>query len=72
MINEPPIDELTSKLGEKYTGSKYALCVVASKRARQLIDICKTQNSTAVLNNAKPLTAAAREINEDKITVVNN
>ena len=66
MIHKPPIDELAEK-----TGSKYALCVVASKRARQLIDICKTQNSTAVLNNAKPLTAAAREINEDKVTVTN-
>lgn len=72
MINEPPIDDLTSKLGEKYKGSKYALCVVASKRARQLIDITKTQNSTAVLNNCKPLTAAAREINEEKVTVTNN
>ena len=27
------------KIGDKYMGSKYALCVVASKRARQLIDI---------------------------------
>ncbi len=71
MINEPAIDELTSKLGDKYMGSKYALCVVASKRARQLIDVCKTQNSTAILNNSKPLTAAAHEINEDKVTVTN-
>ncbi len=72
MINEPPIDELTMKIGDKYMGSKYALCVVASKRARQLIDITKTQNSTAILNNRKPLSAAAYEISEDKISVSNN
>lgn len=33
MINEPPIDELTCCLGEEYNGSKYALCVLAAKRA---------------------------------------
>ena len=59
MINEPPIDELISKLGEKYQGSKYALCVVASKRARQLIDQTKSLQNNAVLNNHKPLSAAA-------------
>ena len=50
MINQPPIDELTSKLGEKYEGSKYALCVVSAKRARQLVDISKNQN------NPQPMT----------------
>ncbi len=72
MINEPPIDELIKKLGEKYDGSKYALCVVASKRARQLIDITKSQNSNAVLNGEKPLTAAALEIYDGKIAVSDN
>ena len=72
MINEPSTDELIKNLGEKYDGSKYVLCVVASKRARQLIDISKSQNSTAVLNNQKPLSAAASEILDNKITVVNN
>ena len=36
MINEPAIDQLIDKLGDKYKGSKYVLCVVAAKRARQL------------------------------------
>lgn len=72
MINEPPIDELISKLGDKYQGSKYALCVVASKRARQLIDQTKTQASDAVLTGRKPLTAAAYDIHEDKVIVSNN
>ena len=72
MINEPSTDELIKNLGEKYDGSKYVLCVVASKRARQLIDISKSQNSTAIFNNQKPLSAAACEILENKISVVNN
>ncbi len=69
MINEPPIDKLTEKIGEKYKGSKYALCVVASKRARQLIELSKSQN-TAIQNNNKPLTQAAIEIEEDKISAI--
>ena len=72
MINEPAIDTLIENLGEKYNGSKYVLCVVAAKRARQLIDISKSQNSTAIFNNQKPLSAAACEILENKISVVNN
>lgn len=71
MINEPPIDVLTEKLGDKYIGSKYVLCVVVAKRARQLIDVSKSQNSTAVLDGKKPLTAAAMEIYNGKITAVN-
>ena len=71
MINEPAIDALIENLGEKYNGSKYVLCVVAAKRARQLIDISKTQGSTAVLDGKKPLTAAAIEIFNGKITTVN-
>lgn len=70
MINEPPIDELTSKLGDKYNGSKYAFCVVVAKRARQLIDMSRTNSS--VLNNQKPLTAAAIEVYDGKITVTNS
>jgi DNA-directed RNA polymerase omega subunit len=71
MINEPPIDELTSKIGEKYEGSKYAFCVIVSKRARQLNDIAKNQNAS-VLNNQKPLTAAANEVYDGKITATNS
>lgn len=70
MINEPPIDELTSKLGDKYNGSKYAFCVVVAKRARQLIDMSRT--NSGVLNNQKPLTAAAIEVYDGKITVTNS
>ena len=72
MLHEPPIDELTGCLGEEYNGSKYALCVLAAKRARQLVDAVKSQNNPAILNGQKPLTEAACEIYEGKITVSNS
>ena len=71
MINEPPIYVLTDNIGDKYKGSKYVLCVVAAKRARQLIDVTKSQNITAVLEVKNPLNAAAYEIYNGKITAVN-
>lgn len=64
MINNPPIDELAKKIG-----SKYALCVVASKRARQLIDHAQNQGLTDLPNKNKPLSEAAQEINDGKVTV---
>lgn len=62
MLHEPPIDELAEKIG-----SKYSLCVVASKRARQLIDNAQNQGLTDVPGGEKPLTMAAKEIYEGKI-----
>ena len=44
MIHKPPIDELANTIG-----SKYELCVVASKRARQLIE--QFQNKLIVYTN---------------------
>ena len=64
MINNPPIDELASKVG-----SKYALCVIASKRARQLIDHAQNQGLTDLPSKNKPLSEAAEEIYEGKVTV---
>jgi DNA-directed RNA polymerase subunit omega len=64
MINIPSIDRLAEKVG-----SKYALCVIASKRARQLIDHAQNQGLTDLPNHEKPLTAAAKEIDEGKVTV---
>ena len=52
MIHKPPIDELASKIG-----SKYSLCVVASKRARL----------TELPNNEKPVSIAAQEIYDGKL-----
>ncbi len=64
MINNPPIDELAEKVG-----SKYALCVIASKRARQLIDHAHNQGLTDLPGKVKPLSEAAIEIQEGKVTV---
>lgn len=65
MIQEPPIDKLADK-----TGSKYALCVVASKRARQLIEQAQNQGLTELPDNKKPLSVAAQEIYDGKIIAV--
>ena len=62
MINEPSIDELAKKIG-----SKYALCIVAAKRARQIIDAEKSQ-SKEFPENEKPLSIAAQEIYEGRVT----
>lgn len=64
MINNPPIDDLAKKVG-----SKYALCVIASKRARQLIDHAQNQGLTDLPGKVKPLSEAAIEIQSGKVTV---
>ena len=44
MINEPAVDVLIRDLGaEEDPVSRYALCVVASKRARQIIEAEKSR-----------------------------
>ncbi len=67
MIHKPPIDELAQKIG-----SKYALCVVASKRARQLMEQAQNQGYTDSPSKKKPLSAAAQEIYEGKLIATND
>lgn len=67
MIHKPPIDELANTIG-----SKYALCVVASKRARQLIEQAQNQGYSELPNNEKPLSVAAQEIYDGKLVGVND
>lgn len=62
MLHEPPIDELAEK-----AGCKYSLCVVCSKRARQLIDNAANQGLTEVSGGEKPLSLAAKEIYDGKV-----
>ena len=62
MIQEPPIDNLAAKIG-----SKYALCVVASKRARQIIEQMQNQGVQELPDNRKPLSVAAQEIYDGKL-----
>ena len=63
MIQEPAVDELVEKIG-----SKYGLCVVASKRARQLIDQAHNQGYNDIPGKYKAITLAAMEIESGKVT----
>ncbi len=65
MIHKPPIDELAEKIG-----SKYALCVVASKRARQLMDQAQSHGQIDAFDKVKPLSIAAQEIQDGKLVAV--
>ena len=67
MIHKPPIDELASKIG-----SKYALCVIASKRARQLMEQAQSQGLSELPGNEKPLSVAAQEIYDGKLIATND
>lgn len=62
MIHKPPIDELAEKVGSKYT-----LCVVASKRARQIMEQTQNQGLTELPDKEKPLSVAAKEISDGKL-----
>ena len=67
MIHKPPIDELTAKVG-----SKYALCVVTSKRARQLMEQASNQGLSELPGNEKPISMAAQEIYDGKLVATND
>ena len=64
MIHKPPIDELAEKVG-----SKYSLCVVTSKRARQIME--QAQNQGTEITD-KPLSVAAQEIYDGKLVAIND
>jgi DNA-directed RNA polymerase omega subunit len=65
MLHEPSIDQLAANIG-----SKYALCVVASKRARQIFEQEQRPDSFAIVEDKKPLSVAADEIYDGKIVAV--
>lgn len=70
MINSPSVDLLIEKLSEDgQPVSRYALCVVAAKRARQIIEATRgtATSSTEVI---KELAIASREIAEGKVKCV--
>lgn len=58
----PPISELMKKVDSRYT-----LCVVVAKRARQLLG---GAHSLVKCNSEKPVTIAANEVNEGKLIYV--
>lgn len=59
-MNQPSLDELMKKVD-----SRYALVVIAAKRARVLTEKQNSNNSNS--KAVKPVTAALQEIVEDKI-----
>ena len=70
MINQPPVDLLIEQLGtDGQPVSRYCLCVVAAKRARQIIEQTAGQ-STSSTDVIKELAIASREIAEGKIKCV--
>ena len=67
MIQEPETDVLVEKVG-----SKYALCVVASKRARQIFEAEQKVDAIIPTMDKKPLSTAADEIFDGKVVAVND
>ncbi|MDE6505155.1 MAG: DNA-directed RNA polymerase subunit omega [Clostridia bacterium] len=69
MINQPPVDLLIEQLGtDGQPVSRYCLCVVASKRARQIIE--QSSNNPKSNEIIKELAVASREIACGKVKCV--
>lgn len=60
MMNEPPIDELVKRTGN----NKYKLCVVISKRAKELE---KRIPAELEKSEKKAISLAAQEVYEGKV-----
>lgn len=68
MINTPAVDNLIVKLGDNgVPASRYALCVVAAKRARQLIEQGSLNNVKENPCHLKELALASVEIESGKV-----
>ena len=71
MINEPSVDVMIRKLGtEEEPISRYALCTIAAKRARQIIETGKNAGITDSMGKDKELLAACKDIAEGKVVIV--
>ncbi len=70
MINEPSVDEMIRKLGtEDEPISRYALCTIAAKRARQIIETERNMGSYDSTGKDKELLSACKDIAEGKVVV---
>ena len=70
MINEPSVDEMSRKLGtEQEPISRYALCTVAAKRARQIIESDRNAGVTDSTGKDKELLSACKDIAEGKVVI---
>lgn len=71
MINEPAVDSLIDKLGhDGQPASRYELCVVVAKRARQLIERNAINNINENPGKLKEIALACEEIDDGKIKSV--
>jgi DNA-directed RNA polymerase omega subunit len=65
MITQPPVDELI-----EIAGGKYSLCTVVAKRARYLNDTSVSDMRTDLdAPVIKPISQAAQELYEGKLTI---
>ena len=70
MINEPAVDVLIRKLGtEEDPVSRYALCVVASKRARQIIETERNRGIHDFMGRDKEILTACKEIADNLVVI---
>ena len=70
MINEPAVDVLIRDLGtEEDPVSRYALCVVASKRARQIIEAEKSRGIHDFTGRDKEILTACRDIADGQVII---
>lgn len=71
MINVPAVDTLLNRLShEGHPASRYELCVVVSKRARQLIERGNVNNVNENPGKLKEIALACEEIEDGKIVSV--
>ena len=68
MINEASVDALVRKLGsEDMPVSRYELCVVVSKRTRQIIEQMQSTGASELPGRQKELVLACNEVMSGKI-----
>ena len=71
MINEPSVDELVRKLGtEENPVSRYELCVIVSKRTRQIITQMQATGTQELPGKQKEILLACQEVMNGKVTSV--
>ena len=68
MINEPSVDALIRKLGsDENPASRYELCVVDSKRTRQIIEQMQSTGTRELPGKQKEIVLACQEIINGKV-----
>ena len=70
MINDPSVDVMIRKLGtEEEPISRYALCTVAAKRARQIIESEKNAGVVDSTGKDKELLTSCKDIAGGKVVI---